>query len=114
MRRNGDILTAILSLMVFFTGLGDITFRTAEGISNVVTALIAVLLIISSVTSIVTKVLRYRADKKFIIRRYLFLYDKQNKKSSEIMRRLSREYKLTPATYILLKLYFIEQESGEK
>lgn len=114
MRRNGDILTAILSLMVFFTGLGDITFRTAEGISNVVTALIAVLLIISSVTSIVTKVLRYRADKKFIIRRYLFLYDTQNKKSSEIMRRLSREYKLTPATYILLKLYFIEQESGEK
>lgn len=114
MRRNGDILTAILSLLVFFTGLGEITLRTAEGISNVVTAVIAVLLIISSVTSIVIKILRYKTDKKYIIRRYLFLYDKQNKKSSEVMHKLSREYKLPAPTYILLKLYFMSQESGDK
>lgn len=114
MRRNGDILTAVLSLLVFFTGLGEITFRTPEGISNVVTALIAVLLIISSVTSIVIKVLNHRADKKFIIHRYLFLRDKHNKKSSEVMHKLSRVYKLPPATYILFKLYFMTQESEDE
>ena len=109
LRRNGDILTSVLSLLVFFVSMGAMNFETVDGIVNIITAAVAALLILSSVINIFGRICRYGQEKK-CIEKYFFFQDKEMKKRNAVLRGLLKRYIFHPATYVLFKLFFIQDD----